>query len=253
MTAPIKVAVLPCNRIARLATRIARQSAYRARDLRPDHILVVDIGRLTPEQAAIDILRRFPVVVIDGCRPKGAVAMVAGGPIRPAAVIYVADFTPAGKPWGPREAKHRGLTPNGFNLIDTVAQAAVFQVDMVMAKYGNLFQDAGQETHAFCAADSIPARYDWLESLPYPDERREKGLLCCECAISGDSSQAIAICVRCGMGMCVKHLIRDEDTLPESLPGVRRPARGKSVCVCRECYSLPGQKAKSFSPKARIM
>ena len=66
-------------------------------------------------------------------------------------------------------------------------------------------------------------------------------MICYVCAQSGSQSQAVAICIVCGMALCTEHLVREElpvweklhtglattrQELPEKLPRF----------LCQECY-----------------
>src|SRR4030066_1426152 len=68
-----KVAVLSCNGIGRLVSTVVRMAGYRIKELRPDQVVLLSSGRLAvkePEHMAL--LEKYPLLVIDGCRPHCA-------------------------------------------------------------------------------------------------------------------------------------------------------------------------------------
>ncbi|MDN7025551.1 DUF2180 family protein [Methanoculleus sp. FWC-SCC1] len=68
---------------------------------------------------------------------------------------------------------------------------------------------------------------------------------CYVCAMEGAVSDAAAVCIVCGMGLCVEHAIRDDVELWEG--GYPFPAhemkRQVARILCPECYeAFGGQK-----------
>ncbi|MFB3879809.1 MAG: putative zinc-binding protein [Armatimonadota bacterium] len=128
-----KVAVLPCNGIGRLVSTVVRVAAYKIKKLRPDTVELLSSGRLAvkdPEH--FDTLQKYPVLVIDGCRPHCASFMCDELGKVPAARIYVADVMAENKINVAGE-KRRGLTAKGEKLADALAQKAVAEVDRIIA------------------------------------------------------------------------------------------------------------------------
>ena len=128
-----KVAVLPCNGIGRLASTVVRLAGYRIKEMRPDQVVLLSSGRLAvsdPEHLAL--FRKYPVVVIDGCRPHCASFMADQLEKEPAARVYVADVL-AEKRIGVGGEKRRGLTAKGQKLVAAVAEKAVAEIDRVIA------------------------------------------------------------------------------------------------------------------------
>ena len=128
-----KVAVLPCNGIGRLVSTIVRLAGYRLQEMRPDQVILLSSGRLAiaePEHKAL--LTRYPLLVIDGCRPHCASYMADELGKAPAARIYVADVAAESK-LGLAGEKRRGLTKKGMALVEALAQKAAEEVDRIIA------------------------------------------------------------------------------------------------------------------------
>ena len=69
---------------------------------------------------------------------------------------------------------------------------------------------------------------------------------CYVCAQSDVATQAIAICIVCGMAVCKKHLIRDDiDMWEGGYPFPPSKSKKKLPRVlCGECYDALDQKKK---------
>jgi len=87
-----KVAVLGCSGIGRLISTVVRQAVYMIQKDRPDQVVAVSSGALTgdvPEQLVA--AAKYPLVVIDGCRPHCATAIADGKKLKIAGKVYAAD------------------------------------------------------------------------------------------------------------------------------------------------------------------
>jgi len=128
-----KVAVLPCNGIGRLVSTVVRLAGYRIKQMRPDQVELLSTGRLAvkdPEH--VGVFRKYPVLVIDGCRPHCASFMCDELGKTPAARIYVADVAAESRISVAGE-KRRGLTAKGEKLVEALAQKGVEEVDRIIA------------------------------------------------------------------------------------------------------------------------
>ncbi len=128
-----KVAVLPCNGIGRLVSTVTRMAGYKIKKMRPDQVVLLSSGRLAvkdPEHFAF--LQKYPVLVIDGCRPHCASFMCDELGKTPAARIYVADVMAESKINVAGE-KRRELTAKGEKLVDALAAKAVEEIDRLIA------------------------------------------------------------------------------------------------------------------------
>jgi hypothetical protein len=61
---------------------------------------------------------------------------------------------------------------------------------------------------------------------------------CYVCAKEGEDSDAVAICIVCGMGLCVEHLVREEVEIWEG--GYPFPSKKLKKTIprilCQACY-----------------
>lgn len=128
-----KVAVLPCNGIGRLVSTVVRLAGYRIKRLRPDQVVLLSSGRLAvkePEHVAA--FEKYPVLVIDGCRPHCASFMADELGKTPAARVYIADVAAANR-ISIAGDKRRGLTEKGEKLVNAVTDKAVAEIDRIVA------------------------------------------------------------------------------------------------------------------------
>lgn len=128
-----KVGVLPCNGIGRVVSTVVRLAGYRIKELRPDQVELLASGRLIvkdPQELAR--FTKYPLLVIDGCRPHCASFLASELGKQPAAHIYVADIAAANQISIAGE-KRRGLTDKGKKLVEALAQKAVEEIDRIVA------------------------------------------------------------------------------------------------------------------------
>jgi len=128
-----RVGVLACNGIGRLVSTVVRMAAYKIKEMRPDQVVLLSSGRLAvadPEH--VELLRTYPLLVIDGCRPHCASFMADELGKVPAARLYVADVMAENRINVAGE-KRRGLTEKGEKLVEALAKKAVAEVDRIVA------------------------------------------------------------------------------------------------------------------------
>ena len=128
-----KVAVLPCNGIGRLVSTVVRLAGFRIKKMRPDQVVLLSSGRLAvkePEHVAA--FEKYPVLVIDGCRPHCASFMADELGKTPAARVYIADVAAANR-ISIAGDKRRGLTEKGEKLVNAVTDKAVAEIDRIVA------------------------------------------------------------------------------------------------------------------------
>ena len=128
-----KVAVLPCNGIGRLVSTVVRLAGYRIKEMRPDQVVLLSSGRLAvkePEHLAA--FQKYPILVIDGCRPHCASFLADELGKTPAGRIYVADVA-AENHISVGGEKRRGLTTKGRKLVEALVQKAVEEIDRIIA------------------------------------------------------------------------------------------------------------------------
>lgn len=128
-----KVGVLPCNGIGRLVSTVVRLAGYRIKRARPDQVVLLSSGRLAvkePEHLAA--FQKYPVVVIDGCRPHCASFMADELGKTPAARVYIADVAAENRVSIAGD-KRRGLTDKGEKLVAAVVDKVVSEIDRIIA------------------------------------------------------------------------------------------------------------------------
>jgi uncharacterized metal-binding protein len=108
-------------------------AAYRIKQMRPEQVELLSCGRLAvgdPEH--VEIARKYPLMVIDGCRPHCASFMADELGKTAAARLYVADVM-AEKKINVAGEKRRGLTAKGEKLAGALAEKAVEEIDRIIA------------------------------------------------------------------------------------------------------------------------
>jgi uncharacterized metal-binding protein len=129
-----KVAVLGCSGIGRLVSTVVRQAVYMIAQDRPDEVEVVGAGPLTGNVAeALEKARKYPLIVIDGCRPKCATAIAQGKDLDVAAAIWVAEVAARNK-LSIAGDKRTELTEKGLALARAVADEAIARIDLIVAE-----------------------------------------------------------------------------------------------------------------------
>jgi hypothetical protein len=128
-----KVSVLPCNGIGRLVSTVVRLAGYKIKGMRPDQVELLSSGRLiVSEPEHLELLQRYPLLVIDGCRPHCASYLADELGKEPAARVYVADVAAENR-ISIAGDKRRGLTEKGMKLVDALAEKAVEEIDRIIA------------------------------------------------------------------------------------------------------------------------
>jgi uncharacterized metal-binding protein len=134
MEPEFKVAVLGCSGIGRLVSTIVRQAAYMLKQDRPDNVVLVSSGSLTGDvPEALEAARKYPLIVIDGCRPKCASAIAKGKGLEPAGVIWVADVI-AKRKLSLAGENRKGLDEKGMAVARAVADEALERIDLIIAE-----------------------------------------------------------------------------------------------------------------------
>lgn len=130
-----KIAILPCTGIGQVVGTIARQAAYRVcEDLRPEDTVLVCLPALVKGvQEDIDMIREYPVVVIEGCKECCAshALELQGG--KPSATVSVPDAIKGEGLVIKREAR-RELTDSELAAVELVTKAVVAEIDKVKSE-----------------------------------------------------------------------------------------------------------------------
>jgi len=134
MEQDFKVAVVGCSGIGRLVSTVVRQAVYMIGKDRPDDVVVVSAGALTGDvDEALRAAREYPLVVIDGCRPKCASAIAAGKDLNIAAAVWVPQVAAKHK-ISIRGESRTALTGPGMELARKVADEAIAEIDLALAE-----------------------------------------------------------------------------------------------------------------------
>ncbi|HIE52449.1 MAG TPA: hypothetical protein EYP85_11875 [Armatimonadetes bacterium] len=129
-----KVALVACDGIGRLVSTVVRQAAYKVMQQRPEEVILVDTGMLLADQPeALEVINKYPVVVIDGCRPRCGTVMTEGHGVKPAVTVYTRDVVAQEKISLVGEQR-RGLGEKGMRLAEAVAQRVIEAVDLLIAE-----------------------------------------------------------------------------------------------------------------------
>jgi uncharacterized metal-binding protein len=128
-----RVAVLGCSGIGRLISTVVRQAVYMIEQDRPGQVVVVGSGPLTGDvPEALETARRYPLVIIDGCRPHCATAIAKGKGLNVAGKVYAADVIAKTRLSLAGEQREE-LGEKGMAVARAVADAALEQVDWILA------------------------------------------------------------------------------------------------------------------------
>lgn len=128
-----RVAVLGCSGIGRLISTIVRQAIYMIEQDRPNEVVVVSSGELTGDvPEALEAARKYPLVLIDGCRPHCATAIAEGKGLRIAGQVYAGDVVAKYKLSLAGE-KREELGAKGMACARAIADEAIARIDTILA------------------------------------------------------------------------------------------------------------------------
>jgi uncharacterized metal-binding protein len=128
-----KVAVLGCSGIGRLISTIVRQAVYMIEQDRPDQVVVMGSGPLTGDvPEALETARKYPLVVIDGCRPHCATAIAEGKGLNVAGKVYAADVIARTRLSLAGEQREE-LGEKGMAVARAIADEAIAKIDWILA------------------------------------------------------------------------------------------------------------------------
>lgn len=128
-----KVAIMPCNGVGRVVSTITRESAYKIHSLRPDATILIsspDLAADNPE--TLLNAKKYPLIVIDGCKPRCGSNIVKAKGIKPVLEIY-APLVCADKkiPLSGETRVKLGL--NGAWLAEAITGIAVQAIDDMLS------------------------------------------------------------------------------------------------------------------------
>jgi len=91
--------------------------------------------------------------------------------------------------------------------------------------------------------DLRPGSCQWKERCDPGIGMVVKNMKCYVCAKEGKESDAVAVCIACGMGTCMKHTIRKEVEVWEGsypLPSRKLPRKMPRM-LCPDCNAAYGE------------
>ena len=128
-----KVTVVGCSGIGRLISTVVRQAVYLIEHDRPDQVNVVSSGSLTGDvPEALEACRRYPLLLIDGCRPRCATAIANGKNLPVAATVYAADVIARQRLSLAGEHREE-LGEKGMAVARAIADEALDKIDWLIA------------------------------------------------------------------------------------------------------------------------
>jgi uncharacterized metal-binding protein len=128
-----RVAVLGCSGIGRLISTVVRQAVYMIEQDRPEQVVVLSSGELTGDvPEALEAGRKYPLVLIDGCRPHCATAIAEGKGLHIAGKVYAADVVAKHKLSLAGETREE-LGEKGMACARAIADEAIAQIDWILA------------------------------------------------------------------------------------------------------------------------
>jgi uncharacterized metal-binding protein len=128
-----RVAVVGCSGIGRLISTVVRQAVYMIERDRPDQVAVVSSGSLTGDvPESLEACREYPLLLIDGCRPRCATAIAEGKHLPVAGVVYAADVIAKHKLSLSGERREE-LGEKGMTVARAIADEALGKIDWLLA------------------------------------------------------------------------------------------------------------------------
>ena len=143
-----KVAIMPCNGIGRVVSTITRESAYKIHSLHPEKTILISSPDLAVDNPdALDLAKKYPLIVIDGCKPKCGGNILKAKGIKPAFEIY-APCVCADKKISIAGETRVKLGEKGLRLVEAIAEIVVKAIDDIIAgKTPKLQKNMPQEVY----------------------------------------------------------------------------------------------------------
>jgi len=129
-----KVAILPCNGVGRLVSTVARQAGYLVVKEMPEETVLVSSPALAVDvEEELAKVRTYPVIVIDGCKPKCGSNILATKSIEAATAIY-APYVAAERRISIAGDSRRGLSERGMKLVRAIADIVEEKVAEILKR-----------------------------------------------------------------------------------------------------------------------
>ena len=153
-----KVAIIPCNGVGRVVSTITRESAYKIHSLRPDKTILLsspDLASDNPE--AFSIAKKYPLIVIDGCKPRCGSNILKAKGIKPALEIYAPSVCAEQKISIAGESRVK-LGKKGLHLVEEIAKIAVRTIDDILEGKSPVLQKRKVSKEAYLDNEEILSR-----------------------------------------------------------------------------------------------
>lgn len=144
-----KVAIMPCNGVGRVVSTITREAGYIIHKLRPEATVLLSSPDLAVDNPdSLSIAKRYPIIVIDGCKPKCGNNILKAKGIKPAIEIY-APLVCADKKISIAGETRVKLGPKGIRLVEAITEIAIDAIDDILSgKKPKLNKNAPKESYA---------------------------------------------------------------------------------------------------------
>ncbi len=129
-----KVAIMPCNGVGQVFATITRESAYKIHSLRPEKTILLSSPDLaTDNPDALEIAKKYPVIVIDGCKEKCGGCILKTKGISPIFEIFAPKIC-GDKKISIGDETRAKLGKKGNQLVEAISKIAVEAVDKTIEK-----------------------------------------------------------------------------------------------------------------------
>ncbi len=124
-----KIAIMPCNGVGRVVSTITREAGYKIHGLRPESTVLISSPDLAVDNPdALSIAKEYPIILIDGCKPKCGSNILKAKGIKPALEIY-APLVCADKKISIAGETRVALTQKGIDLVNAITEIAIQAID----------------------------------------------------------------------------------------------------------------------------
>jgi len=128
-----KIAIMPCNGVGRVVSTIIRESAYKIHSLRPDATILISSPDLAADNPdALLNAKKYPLIIIDGCKPRCGSNIVKTKGIKPVLEIY-APLVCADKKIPLSGETRVKLGVKGTWLAEAITEIAVQAIDDILS------------------------------------------------------------------------------------------------------------------------
>lgn len=128
-----KIAIMPCNGVGRVVSTITREAAYKIHSLRPDTTILISSPDLAVDnQDTLSNAKKYPLIVIDCCKPRCGSNILKAKGIKPILEIY-APLVCADKKIPLSGETRVRLGVKGALLAEIIAEIAIQAIDDILS------------------------------------------------------------------------------------------------------------------------